>query len=275
MRTPWMLLVALGCAGGSNGDKPGVVGEPPTDTGEEPTTHDGFQPYAFAVVASQFALDPATLQVTGATTLDGGGLPVELPISLTILVTDVTGAETSDFTDENHCTVQLTHPGPLPYAAWTGEAGAWSGFEIDTSVGTTDCGRLDFPPSWGDNPVDQVTKWVWGAGVNPITDATLELLGPGWESLEPVLVGAGYHWQNLAAFPASDNQPEYEDGYLDVGFGYAWRIDESGLLVTDGAGEPVAVTVDEVAASGDGARAWYDLQMLRLLYPASILLDEP
>lgn len=276
MRSWWILLLAVGCDDGTSGGKPTVIGQTPVGTSDPTTTgHDGFQPYAFAVTAATFGLDADALEVVSVTGTDASGAPVDLPISVTVLVTDVSGAQTGTFTDENHCTVVLENDGPLPYAAWTGDAGAWFGFEIASATGTTDCGALDFPPEWGENPVEHVTKWIWGAGINPLTEDTIDLLGAVYPQLAPWIVGSGYHWEDLAAFTASENQEEYEDGYIDVGFAYAYEVDEMGALVVDGAGNPVLLPSDDVAASGNGATAWYELQNLRLLYPASVLLETP
>lgn len=268
MRAVWSLAILVACDGGLPSGREGQL-DVDTDPGtDEP--HAGFTPLLFGVTEARFGVDVDAGQIVAARDVNGA----LLPIRLTLTLADASAVETGVFTGENACEVVIEHVGPLPLAGWTGEAGAWVGFSFEASTlqaatsGTT-CGDLDFPPSWGANPAEPALSWTWGAGVQPLASEMKALLGSSWDALAPWIVGGGFYWDGLPE-AAGEDQPDYADGYVDMGYALAWAM-ESGGLVEDG-GDRVPIPASEL--TGGGVNAWYELRLARFLQPASLLLPD-
>jgi len=277
------LAIALGCFIVSGCD-PGGKGNKKTDVdnlGGDTDDSDwpGFNPKYFGVSTVSFGFDFENLQAVPVVTQNEAGNPVLIPISLTVLLLEAEAAETGNFMDGNHCEVIMTRTEPLPYADWTGDAGAWFAFEMPGSTGESDCHVLEFDPDdWGNEPLEHVTKWTWGAGINALTPDAVALLGDEYETIEPWVQGGGSYWEALPEFgDAKDPEgvPIYdEDGYIDVGITFAYQVDDAFNLVFDD-GEKVLIPASEVAQPNDNAlTAYYEVQVNRFLKPVQHLQAE-
>ena len=271
-------LVVSGCDPGSRGNKEGQVENLGTNTGENDWL--GFNPTYFGVSNVAFGYDHETLQAVPVTTDDEVGNPVMLPITITVLLMAASAGETGQFTADNHCEVVMTSTESLPYADWTGDAGAWFAFELANSVGTTNCHELDFDPrDWGNNPVEHVTKWTWGAGINALTTAAVDVLGDDFPLFEPWVQGGGYYWEELPYFGDAkdpDGNVQYDaDGYIDVGITYAYEVDADFKLALND-DEKILIPAEDVAQPNNNAlTAYYEVQVNRFLKPALHLVLEP
>lgn len=265
-------MVLCACEPAETGSRVGSV-EPGTVLSGTPS-EPGFVPHAFGVGRVQFGYDAQRAVAMPAQGWDASA-EVMLPISLEVLILDQS-ALTDGFVDGvNGCTVTLQRFDELPLSSWAEEAGAWFAFEVAESTGSHTCGALDFPSDWGSNPAGHVIKWSWGAGLQPVTQDAIDIMGEDWPAWEPWVIGGGYWWQELSVFTGGTEKGGTfdPDGYVDAGIAQAFQVDAAGTLVVDGKGQPVQLMAAELA--GALPTAWYEVQVVRYLTPARRLLESP
>ena len=242
---------------------------------------EGFRPAYFGVSTASFGYDAQRQVAVPIVYVDDEGDEAVLPISISVLILDQEAASSGELTESNHCEVVMTSMDTLPMASWTDAAGAWFAFELSASLGSTSCQTLSFDPSvWGGGVHSHVTKWVWGAGLNALTDDAIQGLGQTYEAMVPWVEGGGYYWEALPDFTDADDVegglPFDEDGYLDSGITFAYAVEEDSLTLVLEEGEKVlrpATTMWE--ADGRVATAYYEVQVNRFLSPAQLLVDTP
>ncbi|NCG20466.1 MAG: hypothetical protein GWP91_15770 [Rhodobacterales bacterium] len=231
-----------------------------------------FIPYAFGIGRIQFGYDVANDLAVPVIGLDELDAAVVLPNQLTVQLLNEAAAGGQPFDDTNHCEIVLQRNEALPRATWTEPTGAWFAFEVSESTGFHTCGDLEFPEAWGEVPVDHVTKWSWGGGIQPITADTIEIIGDDWDAFEPWVVGGGYWWEGLPQF-TSDETAFDADGYTDAGIAFVYQVDPDFNLIYSG-GEKVLIPAATVVSDGP-SQAYYEIQVARYLTPADRLLESP
>ncbi len=253
------------------------------DTGETTEIAEwmGFIPAYFGVTDVAFGYDLATLQAVPAVT-ESEGVPEMLPISITVVILDATAL--SGFNASNHCEVVMTSTSPLPRADWASDAGAWFAFDMPTSASSsTNCGELEFDPAvWGTEPESQVTKWTWGAGINPLTQDAIDVMGSDFTAMEPWVHGGGFYWEELPnlkdgeSVEGTDGEklPYDADGYVDVGITFAYEMDADLKLVL-AEDEKVLIPGAAIPQPDDNVlTAYYEVQVNRFLKPVQHLVQE-
>jgi hypothetical protein len=281
-RVVFLTCTLLACGGDSDPAAPTTTTTTTTTEAEETadtatgTVDNGFDPGIWAVALIQFGVDAEARQAIQTKGYDDNGLPIDLPITMQLLLVDDDIQPEDALDATNSCNVWMTHPGPIDAVkgGWPDAAGAWVGFEMpDDATVTADCDNAN--DAAYASIADTVLNQTWGFGLNVINDEVLDLVeqvvtAEAFAEIEATSVGGGFHSPLLSLYGKEPPPGEYDPN----GFSQGFRIDlKTKTWILDKTGYPEAIPKEEIQTKGFVASGFYQSITVTSYSEPSVLLQ--
>jgi hypothetical protein len=258
-------VLFLGACSGPDDDGPiqppgDDVAPPPDETGttEETGIEGGsINPTSWGVTA-RFAFDQANVEHISYA-VPGLGL---FPIQLEFMLIDSSWPADPVLDDDTRCLVIFEWDASPGIAKWVEPHGGWTGMDLPSDATVRDqCSEFfGLPSDWTGDAASHLKNWTWGVGVGPMNDYVSDVLraqlSPSeWAGLEPFAVGGVLNSDFLV------NSDISEDGYTDLGYAIAYKVDTNFEISLDGVGGKIPIGKDFINQTPGVTDGYYEVLM--------------